>query len=101
MPRELDHGYRPNDRPASADWCCGCQALSEELRIDRSVMVSVCDDLERAEFVRRERNPEDRRPYAVTITDLGRRRSRPLLDDAFEALTAEKWAQLIGLLRVT
>lgn len=36
---------------------CSQQTLSEELRIDRSVMVGVCDDLERAGHVRRERNP--------------------------------------------
>ncbi|MFD8526390.1 MarR family winged helix-turn-helix transcriptional regulator [Streptosporangium canum] len=46
---------------------CSQQTLSEELRIDRSVMVNLCDDLERAGHVRRERNPDDRRAYAVTV----------------------------------
>ncbi|MGR6917880.1 MarR family winged helix-turn-helix transcriptional regulator [[Actinomadura] parvosata] len=84
---------------------CSQQVLSEELRIDRSVMVSVCDDLEREGFVRRERNPRDRRSYAVTITEAGRRRlaraqaSIPaFLDDTFHALTAEERAQLGTLL---
>ncbi|RJL24461.1 MarR family winged helix-turn-helix transcriptional regulator [Bailinhaonella thermotolerans] len=84
---------------------CSQQTLSEELRIDRSVMVSVCDDLERAGLVRRERNPRDRRSYAVTITDSGRRRlaeartSIPgFLDDTFGTLTPEERDQLGALL---
>ncbi|MFI6928500.1 MarR family winged helix-turn-helix transcriptional regulator [Nonomuraea spiralis] len=84
---------------------CSQQTLSEELRIDRSVMVGVCDDLERAGHIRRERNPRDRRSYAVTITASGRRRlaaareSIPaFLDDTFHALTAGERAQLGALL---
>ncbi|MGP3962379.1 MarR family winged helix-turn-helix transcriptional regulator [Nonomuraea sp. 3N208] len=84
---------------------CSQQTLSEELRIDRSVMVGVCDDLEQAGHVRRERNPSDRRSYAVTITDSGRRRlaaaqeSLPaFLDDTFRALTADERRRLGALL---
>ncbi|GAA4937151.1 DNA-binding MarR family transcriptional regulator [Nonomuraea thailandensis] len=84
---------------------CSQQTLSEELRIDRSVMVGVCDDLEREGHVRRERNPRDRRSYAVTITDSGRRRlaaaqaSIPaFLDDTFQALTDDERGQLGALL---
>ncbi|GAA3619359.1 hypothetical protein GCM10022419_126230 [Nonomuraea rosea] len=84
---------------------CSQQTLSEELRIDRSVMVSVCDELERAGHVRRERNPHDRRSYAVTITDLGRGRlaeaqaSVPaFLDDTFQALTPAERDRLAALL---
>src|SRR5689334_11190383 len=51
---------------------CSQQTLSEELRIDRSVMVSIADDLERSGLVRRERNSNDRRAYAVSITEAGR-----------------------------
>ena len=51
---------------------CSQRVLSEELRIDRSVMVGVCDGLEKAGHVRRERDAADRRAYAVTITDSGR-----------------------------
>ncbi|MEU7891613.1 MarR family winged helix-turn-helix transcriptional regulator [Nonomuraea sp. NPDC049152] len=84
---------------------CSQQALSEELRIDRSVMVTICDDLERDGCVRRERNPHDRRSYAVTITDAGRQRlvtaerSIPgYLDDTFKALTPDERTQLATLL---
>ncbi|MET7459791.1 MarR family winged helix-turn-helix transcriptional regulator [Nonomuraea sp. NPDC005501] len=84
---------------------CSQQTLSEELRIDRSVMVGICDDLEQAGHVRRERNPRDRRSYAVTITDSGRRRlaeaqaSIPaFLEDTFQALTPEERGQLSAIL---
>lgn len=84
---------------------CSQQALSEELRIDRSVMVGVCDDLERSGLVRRERNPRDRRSYAVTITDAGLRRVAEaeetvpaFLDETFGVLTAREREQLTALL---
>ena len=84
---------------------CSQQALSEELRIDRSVMVNICDDLERAGHVRRERNPQDRRSYAVTITDAGRQRLAALeksvpdfLDEVFRPLSRRERDQLTALL---
>ncbi|MFG1709733.1 MarR family winged helix-turn-helix transcriptional regulator [Nonomuraea sp. M3C6] len=84
---------------------CSQQTLSEELRIDRSVMVGICDDLEQAGHVHRERNPRDRRSYAVTITDPGRRRlaeaqaSIPaFLEDTFNALTLDERGQLSAIL---
>jgi DNA-binding MarR family transcriptional regulator len=84
---------------------CSQQTLSEELRIDRSVMVGICDDLEQAGHARRERNPRDRRSYAVTITDSGRRRLAEaeaavpaFLDDTFQALTADERGQLAALI---
>ncbi len=84
---------------------CSQQTLSEELRIDRSVMVSICDDLEKSGYVRRERNPRDRRSYAVTVTDAGRERLRAAeaaipayLDETFAALTTAERRQLTALL---
>jgi DNA-binding MarR family transcriptional regulator len=49
------------------------QAIGERLRIDRTTMVSLIDDLERDGYVKRERNPDDRRAYVVTLTAAGRR----------------------------
>jgi DNA-binding MarR family transcriptional regulator len=49
------------------------QAIGERLRIDRTTMVSLIDDLERAGYVKRERNPGDRRAYVITLTAAGRR----------------------------
>ncbi|MFD5176275.1 MarR family winged helix-turn-helix transcriptional regulator [Nocardia sp. NPDC058379] len=84
---------------------CSQQTLAVELRIDRSVMVTVCDDLEQSGYVRRERNPLDRRSYAVTLTEAGSDRLRraeaatpAFLDDTFAALTADERAQLTTLL---
>jgi DNA-binding MarR family transcriptional regulator len=48
------------------------QALAESLRIDRSTMVALVDDLERSGHVLRRRNPGDRRAYLVEITVAGR-----------------------------
>ncbi|SBW23799.1 MarR family winged helix-turn-helix transcriptional regulator [Protofrankia symbiont of Coriaria ruscifolia] len=84
---------------------CSQQTLSDELRIDRSVMVNICDDLERAGHVRRERNPRDRRSYAVTITDTGQRRLADVeksipdfLDEAFQPLSHQERDHLTALL---
>ncbi|WP_328396447.1 MarR family winged helix-turn-helix transcriptional regulator [Nocardia sp. NBC_00416] len=81
------------------------QALGAELRIDRSVMVGIADELERSGYVRRERDPEDRRAYAVTLTAAGRRaltkaeKSVPgFLDRTFAALTPTERDQLTALL---
>ncbi|MBH5334713.1 winged helix-turn-helix transcriptional regulator [Streptomyces pactum] len=81
------------------------RVLSDQLRIDRSVMVGICDGLERAGQVRRERDAVDRRAYAVTITDSGRRllaraeEAVPaFLDDTFADLTPAERAQLSTLL---
>jgi DNA-binding MarR family transcriptional regulator len=49
------------------------QAIGERLRIDRTTMVSLIDDLERGGYVKRERNPNDRRAYVITLTAAGRR----------------------------
>ena len=84
---------------------CSQQVLSEELRIDRSMMVGIVDDLEEAGHVRREQNPEDRRAYAVTVTPAGRRvlakaeKAVPtFLAETFAALTPTERAQLTKLL---
>lgn len=48
-------------------------ALGAELRIDPATMVSSLDDLEKAAFASRARDPRDRRRYLVEITAAGRR----------------------------
>jgi DNA-binding MarR family transcriptional regulator len=54
------------------------QALSDELRIDRSTMVRCIGALEKAGHVQRHRDAVDRRAYSVHITESG----RTLLADA-------------------
>jgi DNA-binding MarR family transcriptional regulator len=61
------------------------QDLSRRLNIDANVMVGVIDELERAGFARRQRNPNDRRRHVVDLTEAGLdilRRGQRLLDVA-------------------
>ncbi|MFJ9622489.1 MarR family winged helix-turn-helix transcriptional regulator [Streptomyces sp. NPDC101181] len=83
---------------------CSQQELSEQLRIDRSVMVGCIDGLEGSGLVRRERHPRDRRAYAVTPTpEAGPALARveggvpQLLDRVFGALTAAERRTLTRL----
>jgi MarR family transcriptional regulator, lower aerobic nicotinate degradation pathway regulator len=48
------------------------QTLGERMRVDRTTIVSVVDELERRAFVARRRNPDDRRAYALEVTSKGR-----------------------------
>ncbi|MEU9175199.1 MarR family winged helix-turn-helix transcriptional regulator [Streptomyces sp. NPDC048420] len=48
-------------------------ALGSFLRIDPATMVTSLDDLERAGYAERTRDPQDRRRYAVDITEDGRK----------------------------
>jgi DNA-binding MarR family transcriptional regulator len=82
------------------------QELSEGLRIDRSCMVTCIDGLEAGGLVRRNRNPTDRRAYAVAITDAGiealAEADRDLpdyLDRVFRTLSAAERVQLSALLK--
>jgi DNA-binding MarR family transcriptional regulator len=82
------------------------QAIGEQLRIDRTTMVAMVDALEQAGFVRRERNPNDRRAHAVKLTLKGRARQRrgaETLDHArnefFAPLSKHEREQLLALLK--
>jgi DNA-binding MarR family transcriptional regulator len=49
------------------------RALGRRLRIDKSPMVGVVDDLERLGFAERRRSPRDRRVQDIHLTGKGRR----------------------------
>src|SRR5215207_5291067 len=49
------------------------QDLVEWTRLDRTTMVALVDSLEEGGYVRRERNPDDRRAYLLQLTPEGRR----------------------------
>jgi len=48
------------------------QHIGHVLRIDRTTMVALIDSLESARLVTRVKDPDDRRRYAVSLTDRGR-----------------------------
>ena len=48
------------------------KALGDALRIDRTTMVTLLDDLEDKGYVARQRHPRDRRAFLVHPTDSGR-----------------------------
>src|SRR5882757_3623417 len=67
------------------------QELVSWMRLDRTTMVALVDGLEGHGFVRRERNPDDRRAYLLQITPAGRRaqqRATKLLRAAEERFLA-------------
>jgi DNA-binding MarR family transcriptional regulator len=49
------------------------QELAERLEINRTIMVKLIDRLQAAGYVTRTRNPENRRSYALNLTDAGRK----------------------------
>ena len=82
------------------------KALGDILRIDRTTMVALLDDLEDKGYVARERHPRDRRAFLVHPTDSGRRaqvRAVRILDEQQERflapLTADERLQLAALLK--
>ncbi|MGB8381002.1 MAG: MarR family transcriptional regulator [Dermatophilaceae bacterium] len=48
------------------------QQLADKMGIHRNVMVGLADDLERRGLVHRDRHPDDRRAYALYLTDAAR-----------------------------
>ena len=48
------------------------RALGDALRIDRTTMVALLDDLEEKGYVARQRHPRDRRAFLVRPTESGR-----------------------------
>ena len=82
------------------------QELGATLGIDRSTMVSLIDELERAGLARRRPSATDRRAREVAITPKGRRllkQARELLsraeDDVLGGLSADERHELLALLR--
>jgi DNA-binding MarR family transcriptional regulator len=69
------------------------QAIGERLRIDRTTMVALIDDLEQAGYVKRERNPDDRRAYVITLTARGRK-AQARAEEAIDAHALEFFGQL-------
>jgi DNA-binding MarR family transcriptional regulator len=65
------------------------QSLAEWIRMDRTSMVALVDSLEEHGYVRRKRNPDDRRAYLLQLTSEGRsvqRRGKKLMLKAEDEL---------------
>jgi MarR family transcriptional regulator, lower aerobic nicotinate degradation pathway regulator len=80
-------------------------ALGERLRIDASSIVLVLDDCQKSGLAERRPSPEDRRRYAIHLTDSGRAKldqAAKAIDDLrqelFAPLSVEQQAQLHDLL---
>jgi DNA-binding MarR family transcriptional regulator len=69
------------------------QRLGEWLRVDRTTMVAVIDDLERHGLVLRRRLPRDRRAYALELTADG----EAMLTRGREVISAAETRALAGL----
>lgn len=81
------------------------QTLANVLGVDRSTMVDFVDELEQRGFVRRGRNPSDRRAYAIELTESGtnvQREAAELLEGCerhyLDPLTAAERRLLLDLL---
>jgi DNA-binding MarR family transcriptional regulator len=81
------------------------QDLVEWTRLDRTTMVALVDSLEERGYVRRERNPDDRRAYLLQLTPEGRRmqvRARKVMlgaeDELLGSLNQSERQQLRELL---
>lgn len=82
------------------------QQLSADMGIDPSAMVKLINSLEEAGLVERQRRPNDRRAWEVTITPSGRHKlqqAKQLASDVeheiLGGLTAVERRQLLALLR--
>jgi MarR family transcriptional regulator, lower aerobic nicotinate degradation pathway regulator len=81
------------------------QELADWVRTDRTTMVAFVDGLEERGYVRRERNPVDRRAYRLQLTAEGRRaltRGRGLMrraeNNLLRSLDADERERLVELL---
>ncbi len=80
--------------------------LSQRLGIHRNVMVTVVDSLERQGLVARRPHPDDRRAFAVTLTEKARdllpaldEQGKALEDELTEPLSANERATLLRVLQ--
>ena len=82
------------------------QQLAERMRINRTLVVGIVDQLERRGWVERRRDPDDRRSYRLHVTPAGEAAAAEMAPRVREAsvrmterLTAAERKRLHGLLR--
>ncbi len=88
----IARGYRMRDFLVLSALAGGAelsqQDISQLLNLDPTTMVALIDELERAGYVSRHRNPADRRRYILGLTEEGRRTMAEAELVAVEAETA-------------
>lgn len=75
--------------------------IAEELRIDRTTMVSFIDHLEGLKYLTRTKNPQDRRSHLLMITEKGRKvleSCRDLLEQSEREIISPLNSQEVHLL---
>jgi DNA-binding MarR family transcriptional regulator len=82
------------------------RGLADALGMHAPRLVALIDELEDRGLVARDRDPDDRRNYAISLTEAGRRKLAGLAGVAYEhelaitaALDDDERAQLLALLR--
>ena len=88
-----------------ADGAAAQATLADRIALDRSDLVTVLDELEEAEYVVRQVDPEDRRRKIVDLTAAGRKQLAVMdrliyaaEDELLAPLTAAERKVLLGLL---
>ena len=74
---------------------CSQKFIADTLRIDKTMMVGVLDELAEAGFIKRIQNPTDRRQHWIQLTDKGKKQMpeikrtiKQLNESVLEGLTA-------------
>jgi MarR family transcriptional regulator, lower aerobic nicotinate degradation pathway regulator len=76
--------------------------LAAQTHTDRTTMVAIVDDLEQLQLLQRLPNPNDRRAFEVTLTDLGQQRlteAREAMQKADQAITKRLSSEEVEQLR--
>lgn len=64
---------------------CSQQCICNNLAIDKTAMVKVIDYLIKADYIKRQVNPEDRREHFIVLTKKGQKRTEEIVN-SFNAI---------------
>lgn len=72
---------------------CSQQCICNNLAIDKTAMVKVIDYLIKADYIKREVNPEDRREHFIVLTKKGQKRTQEIVS-SFNAIDKEMFSDV-------